>query len=87
MPKYAYYSGARTQNGATHTMMIATTATGVTDFATAPVQVWFYRKVPATPPSPQSVTTEKGILYIKNNDTTGSAKIGKIVETILQSAK
>lgn len=87
MPKYAYYSGVGAQSGANHTMMIATTASGVTDFATAPVQVWFYRKVPATPPSDQSVTTENGILYIRNNDTTANAKIGKIIETVLQSAK
>jgi hypothetical protein len=87
MPKYAYYSGAGAQGGANHTMMIATTASGVTDFATAPVQVWFYRKIPATPPSTQSAKTENGILYIKNNDATGNAKIGKIIETVLQSAK
>ncbi len=87
MPRYSYYSGAGTRDGANHTMMIATSSSGVIDFTTAPVQVWFYRKVPVNPPSDQSVTTEKGILYIKNNDTTGSTKIGKIIETILQSAK
>lgn len=87
MPRYSYYSGAGARDGANHTMMIATTASGTTDFATAPVQVWFYRKVPATPPSTQSVTTDNGTLYIKNNDATGNVKIVKIVETILQSAK
>lgn len=87
MPKYSYYSGEGARDGASHTMAISTTASGVIDFATATVQVWLYRKTPSTPPSDQSVTLENGTLYIKNNDTTGNPKVGKIVETVLQSAK
>lgn len=87
MPKYSYYSGAGSQGGASHTMAISTTASGVENFATATVQVWFYRKVPTTPPSDQSLKIENGILYIKNNDTTGNARVGKIIETVLQSVK
>ncbi len=87
MPKYSYYSGAGARDGASHTIAIAPTASGVTDFATAPVQVWFYRVAPANAPSEQSVKTEKGILYIKNNDTTANAKIDTIIQTVLESTK
>ncbi len=87
MPKYSYYSGAGSQWWATHSMSIATTATGVTSFATAPIQVWFYRKVPASPPSEQSVKTASGTMYIKNNDTTGNVKITNIVKTVIESVR
>jgi len=87
MPKYAYYSSAGSHDGANHTMAIATTASGVISFETAPVQVWFYRKTPANPPSSQSAKIENGIVYIKNNDTTGNAKISKIIEIFLESVK
>lgn len=87
MPKYAYYASAGSQDGATHTMAIATTASGVLDFATAPVQVWFYRTPPASGPSDQSMKTQNGILYIRNNDTTGNAKVTKIIQTVIESAK
>lgn len=56
-------------------MAIATTASGIVDFSTATIQVWYYKTAPAVPPSEQSKNTENGILYIKNNDTTGNAKI------------
>ncbi len=87
LPRYAYYAAQGAQSGAIHTISIATTASWVIDFATAPVQVWLYAKIPASPPSSQSVSVDRGILYIKNNDTTGNIKIEKIIETVLQSAK
>lgn len=87
MPKYSYYAGGAGRDGSTHTIAIATTAVGVDDFATAPVQIWFYKKPPANPPSSQSVQGENGIFYIKNNDQTGDAKINKIIQTVLESAK
>ncbi len=87
MPKYSYYSGAGARDGASHTIAIATSASGVIDFSSAPIQVWFYRFAPTTPPSEQSVKTEKGILYIKNNDTTANAKIEKIIQTVVESTK
>jgi hypothetical protein len=87
MPKYAYYASAGSHDGATHTMAIATTASGVTDFATAPVQVWFYRTPPANAPSSQSIQSEKGIFYIRNNDSTGNAKVTTIIQTVIESAK
>lgn len=87
MPRYSYYAGAGSRDGASHTMAIDTTASGVTDFATAWVQVWFYRVTPANPPADQSLKIENGILYIKNNDTTGSAKIATIIKTVLDSAR
>lgn len=87
MPKYSYYSSAGSRDGASHTIAIDTTASGVTDFATASVQVWFYRTPPANPPSSQSMKTENGMMYIKSNDTTGNAKISTIVKTIIDSAK
>jgi hypothetical protein len=87
MPKYSYYSSAGSRDGASHTMAIDTTASGVTDFSTASVQVWYYRTMPANPPSDQSMKTENGIVYIKNNDTTGSAKISTIIKTVIDSAR
>lgn len=54
MPKYSHYAGGGARDGASHTMAIGITSSGVTDFTTAPVQVWFYRKTPANPPSAQS---------------------------------
>ncbi len=87
MPKYSYYASAGSRDGASHTMGIDTTASGVTDFATSAVQLWFYRTPPLTTPSEKSVKTENGIIYIKNNDTTGSAKVDKIIQTIIESAE
>ena len=87
MPRYSHYSGLGARDGAVHSMAIATTASGVLDFATAPVQVWLYSRAPATPPSSQSVQIDAGVLYIRNNDTTGNARISNIVETVLASAK
>ena len=87
MPKYSHYAGAGARDGASHTIAIATTASGVTDFVTAPVQVWFYRKTPANPPSAESAQAENGIIYVKNNDTTGNVKVGTIIETVLESVK
>lgn len=87
MPKYSHYSGGGARDGASHTMAIGVTSSGVTDFATAPVQVWFYKKTPANPPSSQSAQGENGIIYVKNNDMTGNVKIGTIVETVLESIK
>jgi Kazal-type serine protease inhibitor domain len=87
MPKYSYYSGEGAHDGASHTMAISTTASGVVDFTTATIQIWLYREVPTAPPSTQSVVLENGTLYIKNNDTTNNPKIAKIIDTILQSAK
>ncbi len=87
MPKYSYYSWAGARDGAVHTMAIATTASGIVDFATATIQVWYYKSAPAVPPSEQSKSTENGILYIKNNDITGNAKIGKIIQTVLDSVE
>lgn len=87
MPKYVYYASAGSQDGASHTMAIGTTASGVTDFATSTVQVWYYKTAPAAAPSEQSIKTANGVIYIKNNDTTGSAKIEKIVQTVLESAE
>lgn len=87
MPKYSYYAGAGAQSWATHAMSISTTASGVTSFSTATVQVWFYRKVPASPPSEQSVKTASGTLYIKNNDTTGNVRITNIVKTVIESVR
>lgn len=85
MPKYSYYSGNGAHDGANHAIAIATTASGITDFANAPVQVWFYKNPPTNPPSEQFSQTKNGILYIKNNDTTNDKKIKNIVETILES--
>ena len=87
MPKYAYYASAGSHDGASHTMAIDVTASGVTDFATSSVQLWFYRTPPATAPSSQSTKTANGVIYIKNNDTTGNAKIAKIIQTVLDSAE
>ena len=87
MPKYAYYSSAGSHDGANHTMALAITASGVTDFATAPIQLWFYTKTPANPPSDQSAKMENGIIYMRNNDVTGNSKIGKIIDTVLGSVR
>jgi hypothetical protein len=87
MPRYVHYAGAGARDGASHTVAIATSASGVTDFAIAPVQVWFYSSIPLNPPSSQSATLTNGTLYIRNNDTTGNVKISKIVETVMVSAR
>lgn len=87
MPKYSYYSGAWARDGAAHSMAIGITASGILDFPSATVQLWFYRTVPATPPSSEFKTVENGTLYIKNNDTTGNAKVQKILTTILDSVE
>lgn len=88
MPKYTYYSSAGSHDGANHTIAIAITASGVESFEEAPVQLWFYRKIPTNPPtSTQSARIENGIVYIRNNDTTGNAKISKIIEIVLESVK
>ena len=87
MPRYSHYAGLGARDGAVHSLAIATTASGVLDFATAPVQVWLYSRAPATPPSSQSVQLDAGVLYIRNNDTTGDVKISNIVETVMASAK
>ena len=31
--------------------------------------------------------TGNGIIYVKNNDTTGNVKVGTIIETVLESVK
>ncbi len=87
LPRSSYYAGAGARDGASHSLAIATTASGTTEFSTAPVQVWYYTTPPATPPGSQSVKTAWGILYIRSNDTTASPKISKIIDTIITSAK
>jgi hypothetical protein len=87
IPKYSYYSGAGAQDGASHTMSIGVTASGILDFPTAQVQVWYFKKIPANPPSTSFANTKNGVIYVKNNDTTGNAKIEKIVTTVLESAE
>ncbi|MBC7503501.1 hypothetical protein H7169_00850 [Candidatus Gracilibacteria bacterium] len=87
MPRYSHYAGLGARDGAVHSVVIATTASGVLEFATAPVQIWLYSKIPANPPSSQSVQLDAGVLYIRNNDTTGNVKITNIVDTVMASAK
>jgi hypothetical protein len=87
MPKYSYYSGAGARDGAAHSMSIGITASGILDFSSATVQLWFYKTAPATPPSSEFKTVENGTLYIKNNDPTGNAKVQKILTTILDSVE
>lgn len=51
IPKNTAYRGFGAQNGANHTLAISTTGTGVTDFASADVRVYYYKNTPATPPA------------------------------------
>lgn len=85
MPNYSYYQGQGAQNGANHTMAIATTASGIEIFEQAPVQVYFYKTTPADAPSTLYTTVSSGILYVKTYGEL-SDREKRIVETILQSA-
>lgn len=85
MPNYSYYQGQGAQDGANHTMAIATTASGIELFETAPVQVYFYKTAPANAPSTLSATVPSGVVYVKTyGDLTEREQ--RIVDTILQSA-
>lgn len=86
LPKYVYYSGYGARDGATHTVAIALTATGVDMFDTADVKVYFYRTEPANPPSGKQVSVANGVLYV-DGDATANPKIAKIIDTIEASAK
>jgi hypothetical protein len=84
-PKYSWYYGFGARDGATHSMAIALDEAGIASFESAPVRVWFYRTKPATPPSDQSLTLEKGIIYVSSSSD--NPKIQKIVADVFASAK
>lgn len=84
-PKYSWYYGFGARDGATHSMAIALDEAGIASFEGAPVRVWFYRTKPATPPSDQSLTLEKGVIYVSSSSD--NPKIQKIVTDIFASAK
>lgn len=84
-PKYSWYYGFGARDGATHSMAIALDEVGIATFDTAPVRVWFYRTKPTSPPSDQSLTLEKGVIYVSSSSD--NPKIQKIVADIFASAK
>lgn len=87
LPKNSYYQGFGARNGATNTMAVSTTASGITDFETADVQVYYYKTEPANAPTYESVKLQNGgVLYI-SGATSGDPKITNIVNTITTSAK
>lgn len=87
LPKYAYYQGTRGTDGATHMLAVGLSATGVIDFASAPVRVYYFAGsgVRASVAG-QEKSLEKGIIVIQD-DGSKDPKIQKIIETILASAR
>lgn len=85
LPKYAYYSGFGAQSGASHTIAVGLTSSGVDAFATADVRVYFFKVTPANPPEGKQVPITNGVLYISGDAS--NPKIAKIIDTIEASAK
>lgn len=87
-PNYVYYQGYGARDGASHTMAMALTQSGVESFDSADVRVYFYRgSVPTDAVAgAMLVKTEKGTLMIDSKNST-LPKIQKIVDTIMASAR
>lgn len=85
LPKYVYYSGYGARSGATHTVAVALTASGIDTFDAADVKTYFYRTTPSNPPAGKMISVANGVLYIEGD--TSNAKIAKIIDTITASAK
>lgn len=86
LPKYAYYQGTRGTDGATHMLAVGLSATGVSDFSSAPVRVYYFAGANAQGSvTGQEKSLEKGTLVIQD-DGSKDPKIQKIIETILASA-
>jgi hypothetical protein len=86
LPKYVYYQGYGSRDGASNSLAIALTSTWADDFITAPVRAYFYRT--GTTPQVQwtVVSVEKGVIVLAAENPT-DAKIAKILETIQASAR
>lgn len=87
LPKYTYYQGFGSRDWAANTMAAATTASGITSFETAPIQVYYYKTAPATAPASESVKLSNGwVLYI-SGATAGDSRLSNIISTIAASAE
>lgn len=84
IPKNTAYQGFGAQNGANHTLAINTTGTGVTDFDSADVRVYYYKNIPTTPPANStSVTLDNGaVVYIEGKTDNVSNIINTITDSI-----
>lgn len=87
LPNYTYYQGYGARDGASHTMAAALTASGIESFETADVQIYYYKKRPANPPTDYSVTLESGATIYLSGVQSENPKIKNIIETIQNSVE
>lgn len=88
LPKYVYYQGYGARDGATHSLAISLTSSGINTFDIADVRVYYYRgKAPSDVIAWSTrVDTKSGTIIIDGGNST-NPKIQKIVDTIRMSAK
>lgn len=87
LPKYAYYQGYGARDGAAHTLAVSLTSTGVEDFATSDVRVYFYKT-----PSSEAIAGARqvnlangGVIVIDGGNST-NPKVQKMMDIIQMSA-
>lgn len=87
LPKYAYYQGYGARDGAAHTLAVSLTSTGVEDFATSDVRVYFYKT-----PSAEAIAGARqvnlangGVIVIDGGNST-NPKVQKMMDIIQMSA-
>ncbi len=85
IPKFAWYQGHGVRDGASHTMAISLSASGVTDFSAAEVKVYLFKKTPANPPKWESVSVSGWIVYIDGDSS--QPKVKKIIDTVKESVE
>lgn len=96
LPKYTYYQGFGSQDGATHTLGVALTSSGLESFWTAEVRVYFYNNklLPELKNESKYEDQATGKTYVNLSGSTlviewdrSVPKVANIMDTILQSAE
>lgn len=86
MPNYSYYQGYGAVHGAEHTMAIALDETGISNLEKAPVQVYYFSKLPKENlPSGKAIKLKNGNTVIVVTQDNSNPKIQKISDTIINS--
>ncbi len=88
LPKNAYYQWYGARDGASHTLAISLTSTGIDTFDTADVRVYYYKTEPADVMAwATRVKTASGGTIIIDSANSTNPKVQKIVDTIRMSAE
>lgn len=86
LPKYVYYQGYGARDGASHSLAVSLTSTGVDDFSTASVRVYFYKNGVSPSVAGTVVSVENGTIVL-SYENPSDPKIAKILEIIQASAR